>query len=70
MESERSLPVIWLGHDSLCLFGGSRLIEYPSDGGILLTAHSEGMRIEHHTVCIGLGIRIGIERMQVSGVII
>lgn len=70
MESKRGLPVIRLGNDSLCLFSSSRLVKHLSDGGILLTAHTEGMRIDHHAVCISFGIRVGIERVHVRHVII
>ena len=70
MDSERSLPVIRLGNDSICLFGGSRLIKHLSEGGILLAAHAKGVRVEHHAVCIGLSIYIGVERVHLSHVII
>ena len=70
MESKRGLPVIWLRNDSLSLFCSSRLVKHLPDGGILLTAHTEGMRIDHHAVCVGLGICLGIDRVHVRHVII
>ena len=70
VESERSLPVIGLGNDSFSLLGGSRLIKHLPDGGILLTAHAEGLRVDHHAVCVGLGIRVGVDRIHVRHVII